>query len=52
MVVYVHGHGQCSLCRINIEPCCQGKPGVDTGAENRAGMAELVDARDLKSLDD
>ena len=24
VVVYVHGHGQCSLCGVNIEPCCQG----------------------------
>ncbi|WP_165783636.1 hypothetical protein [Leptospira adleri] len=23
-VVYVHGHGQCSLCKTNIEPCCSG----------------------------
>lgn len=23
-VVYVHGHGQCARCGINIEPCCDG----------------------------
>lgn len=22
--VWVHGHGQCEHCRINIEPCCSG----------------------------
>ena len=29
VVVYVHGHGQCSLCKTNIEPCCQGTPSSD-----------------------
>lgn len=23
-MVYVHGHGQCARCGINIEPCCDG----------------------------
>ncbi len=23
-LVWVHGHGQCEHCRINIEPCCSG----------------------------
>ena len=50
VVVYVHGHGRCSLCATNIDSCCQGAPGVSVGIGNRAGMAELVDARDLKSL--
>ena len=45
VLVYVHGHGQCSRCGTNIEPCCQGAP-----LGSCAGMAELVDARDLKSL--
>jgi len=22
--VFVHGHEQCVVCKINIEPCCQG----------------------------
>lgn len=24
-VVWVHGHGQCSNCGINIEECCRGE---------------------------
>ncbi|MGA1202798.1 MAG: hypothetical protein ACYTGJ_05270 [Planctomycetota bacterium] len=23
-VVVVHGHGQCTVCGTNVEPCCQG----------------------------
>jgi hypothetical protein len=23
-VVHVHGHGQCSRCGTNVEPCCSG----------------------------
>jgi len=24
-VVWVHGHGQCSNCGINVEECCRGE---------------------------
>lgn len=24
-IVWVHGHGQCSSCGINIEECCSGE---------------------------
>jgi carbonic anhydrase len=24
--VYVHGHSQCSACKVNIDPCCGGAP--------------------------
>ncbi len=24
-IIWVHGHGQCSICRINIEECCRGE---------------------------
>lgn len=23
--VWVHGHGQCANCRINIDECCRGE---------------------------
>lgn len=23
-LVHVHGHGQCSVCHTNVEPCCAG----------------------------
>jgi hypothetical protein len=25
-LIWVHGHGQCARCHINVEPCCQGEP--------------------------
>ena len=24
-IVWVHGHGQCSRCGINVEECCRGE---------------------------
>lgn len=24
-IIYVHGHGQCSVCGINIDECCRGE---------------------------
>ena len=24
-IVWVHGHGQCSNCKINIDECCRGE---------------------------
>jgi hypothetical protein len=27
--VYVHGHGQCSNCGNNVEPCCTGANAAD-----------------------
>jgi hypothetical protein len=27
-LVWVHGHGQCRICGVNVEPCCQGGGGV------------------------
>ena len=23
-LVWVHGHGQCAHCRMNVMPCCDG----------------------------
>jgi rRNA maturation protein Nop10 len=25
VVIWVHGHGQCSVCGINIDECCRGE---------------------------
>jgi len=25
-VIWVHGHGQCAKCGINVDPCCAGAP--------------------------
>ena len=24
-IVFIHGHGQCSFCKTNIDPCCSGE---------------------------
>lgn len=24
-LVWVHGHGQCAVCGINVEECCRGE---------------------------
>ena len=24
-IIWVHGHGQCSVCRYNIDECCKGE---------------------------
>jgi len=26
-VVWVHGHGQCASCGINVDECCRGETG-------------------------
>ncbi len=35
-VVHVHGHGQCSHCGANIEPCCTGADAFDEAAATEA----------------
>lgn len=24
-ILYIHGHGQCEVCRTNIDECCRGE---------------------------
>lgn len=39
-IVWVHGHGQCSNCGINIEECCKGEvcqPPNNSENENYTG---------------
>jgi hypothetical protein len=24
-ITFIHGHGQCSFCKTNIDPCCSGE---------------------------
>ena len=31
-IVWVYGHGQCSFCKTNIDPCCSG----ETNNENKS----------------
>jgi hypothetical protein len=35
-LVWVHGHGQCARCGINVQECCQGEAcerGLGTGSK-------------------
>jgi hypothetical protein len=40
VVVHVHGHGQCSHCGTNVEPCCSGASPED--AESAAVCQEIA----------
>ena len=44
-VVQVHGHGQCSNCGTNIEPCCAG-----ADAAEEAGSTTTVNAAEGPQL--
>jgi hypothetical protein len=24
-IIWVHGHGQCAYCKVNVQPCCSGE---------------------------
>ncbi len=52
-IVYVHGHGQCAKCGINIEPCCDGgvcEPLEDTlrPEDNRATRPDTMESTDSR----
>ncbi|WP_170245673.1 hypothetical protein [Fodinibius salinus] len=32
-LVWVHGHGQCAECGINVQECCQGETCKNTANE-------------------
>ena len=31
--VFVHGHEQCVVCKTNVEPCCSGREGAESGKD-------------------
>jgi len=35
-LVWVHGHGQCSTCKVNIDECCRGEQARET-TNNKTG---------------
>lgn len=37
----VHGHGQCSQCGANVEPCCTGASSSDAAAATAVVHAEI-----------
>lgn len=41
-IIWVHGHGQCSVCGINIDECCKGEthpptPSEEEGEKEKTG---------------
>ena len=48
-IVHVHGHGQCSRCGTNVDPCCSGaSPGDE--ADQPAGTGAPIDPELFKHL--
>jgi hypothetical protein len=45
VIIWVHGHGQCSECGINVDECCRGK-------EDHPLINSLKKAEKEKSKDD
>ena len=33
-IVLVYGHGQCSFCKTNIDPCCSGEKANEKNKDN------------------
>ena len=33
-IVFVHGHGQCSFCKTNIDSCCSRETACDENKDN------------------
>ena len=33
-IVFIHGHGQCSFCKTNIDPCCNGEMADDENKDD------------------
>ena len=45
-IVFIHGHGQCSFCKTNIDPCCRGETAEREGESplnESVGIARLQD---------
>jgi hypothetical protein len=41
-IIWIHGHGQCSLCGTNIDECCRGEqcdtpPGLENSDDENTG---------------
>ena len=39
-IIWVHGHGQCSVCGINIEECCKGEEAHPLPSSREEGEKE------------
>ena len=50
-IVWVHGHGQCSFCKTNIDPCCSGETAErEGGSPLNESVGIGSEATELKSL--
>ena len=41
-IIWVHGHGQCSVCGTNIEECCRGEE-IQISPINKEDKKEEID---------
>jgi len=41
-IIWVHGHGQCSVCGINIDECCKGETHPPTPSQDEGEKEETV----------
>ena len=41
-IIWVHGHGQCSVCGTNIEKCCRGEE-IQISPINKEDKKEKID---------
>ena len=50
-IVWVHGHGQCSFCKTNIDPCCSGETAEREGGSPLNESARIgSEATGLRNL--
>ena len=42
VIIWVHGHGQCSVCGTNIEKCCRGEE-IQISSINKEDKKEEID---------
>jgi hypothetical protein len=43
ILIWVHGHGQCSVCGINVDECCRGE---ETQTEQSKRLIEEKEEND------
>ena len=45
-IIWVHGHGQCSVCGINVDECCRGEQDDNNFVEPEKAKREEADTKD------
>ncbi|MEZ5014052.1 MAG: hypothetical protein R2794_07150 [Chitinophagales bacterium] len=39
-VIWVHGHGQCAICKTIIDECCRGEQSVQNTSEKKETQSQ------------